>query len=327
MTTPTPEIPPKPTSVAEWTLVDADLARKWLAGNSLETNRPPRQPWHETMAQDMVVGKFDPNAETVKLTAPTPEAPDGVVVDGQNRLFAVLDADKIKPGVKVWILVAFGVPLAYQGTVDIGRSRSLADLLHLEYKVGHPEAVAATAMKLYAWDGGARWFGPGGAKVRPSKPQLKDYFIANSTEIIHATTSAVGVRRELRLQGAIVAMAYAVFARMDPECAQEYFKTLRTGHPNYGAEDPAYQVRERLKKDREKGSIPPYETLYWLFTGWNQKGRGKRTSAVIMPKNGLTPLNFPELEKPRRDRWMLGGSPLAVAPAEEGTLFPAGDHR
>ena len=84
-------------------------------------NRPIKRTAIDAMAQAMAEGRFQPNnGDTLRVTV------DNTLVDGQNRLYAV-----IKSGVAQMMTVAYNVPRGAVSSIDQGTPRNVRDILIL----------------------------------------------------------------------------------------------------------------------------------------------------------------------------------------------------
>jgi hypothetical protein len=101
---------------AELISVSPALAARWLERN--ESNRTVREGRVNALAEAMRRGEFVVTGDTIKF------APDGRLLDGQHRLWAVLES-----GVTVQMLVAYNIAPEAQVVMDTGAARKFADTL------------------------------------------------------------------------------------------------------------------------------------------------------------------------------------------------------
>jgi len=100
------------------------IAKNLLAKNP--NNRKLNENWALRLAVDIDEGKWALNGETIIIDT------DGNVLDGQHRLRAVVIADK-----SIMVNVARNVLAETKTTIDIGKSRTLADILTLSGNKNH----------------------------------------------------------------------------------------------------------------------------------------------------------------------------------------------
>jgi hypothetical protein len=104
---------------AEVMQITPDLAREWLERNPI--NRKLSPPHVQKIALAIISGEWAMNGEAIKFNC------DGTLLDGQHRLAAIIEA-----GIAVPSLVITGIEQQAQGTMDLGRSRSLIDFLRMD---------------------------------------------------------------------------------------------------------------------------------------------------------------------------------------------------
>jgi len=109
--------------------IDPQLATYML--ENMIANRRVNKARVTAYTEDMLSGGWVNNGETIKMS------PDGKLVDGQHRLYAV-----IASGCTIEFTVAYNVPLDMVPTIDAGRPRSINDYLTM---TGGENSIAITA--------------------------------------------------------------------------------------------------------------------------------------------------------------------------------------
>src|SRR4051794_37109554 len=105
------KIPPKVESGAR-VLVTPEMAMRLLDANKL--NRPLTSGHAERIAQQIIQGKWRFNGDTIKISE------DGDVLDGQHRLFAIIEAK-----IAVETIIVYGIKRDAFATIDtIRKTRS-----------------------------------------------------------------------------------------------------------------------------------------------------------------------------------------------------------
>lgn len=112
-----------------YTLVTPQTAAELMSRN--QHNRGIKQLKIDQYARDMAAGKWHPDASDLKFSA------EGILLDGQNRLLACIQAD-----VPFATLVRTGLDAEAQDHVDTGAVRTLADVFKM-HGVSDPNNVAA----------------------------------------------------------------------------------------------------------------------------------------------------------------------------------------
>lgn len=100
-------------------------ATKWLEGNV--HNRNVRDSVVSRYARDMKAGAWRLTHQGIAFDKSEPD-PGKTLVDGQHRLFAIVEAD-----VPVRLLVSFGVPMDAQGVIDDNLQRTMVDTMKLAH--------------------------------------------------------------------------------------------------------------------------------------------------------------------------------------------------
>ena len=148
-----------PTNVTvEWTSYTADKAKVLLRKNV--HNRNIRRHVVEAYARDMAQGNWQPTGEAVKVSN------DGILLDGQHRLAAVIYAcENLGLDKPVTMLTIRGLPTATQDVMDTGIARKASDALQLE-GVTHASATAAAVKVLIRLERGTIFdHSPGASRV------------------------------------------------------------------------------------------------------------------------------------------------------------------
>ena len=115
------------------------IAREWLTHNI--DNRSPREASIESYAQDMLAGRWQLTGESIKF------AEDGRLLDGQNRLMAV-----IKSGIPIETVVVRGLDPRSQIAMDGGIARTSGDALGFARQDGESKyLLGATSRNCLAW--------------------------------------------------------------------------------------------------------------------------------------------------------------------------------
>lgn len=245
-------------------------------------NRGVRWTHVQRIAEKMKAGLWKPNAEVIKVDW------DGVVVDGQHRLLAI-----VRSGVTVEVDICYGVEPDAVYTMDEGRNRHLRDKISREFpdlkrkKIYREVAMIYTKVADYdltSEDGYQAW----GRRNRTSwnYPEVFRWVRRHKSalDFIIGECKREGGRefmRPLSIMGAL----YFICHRADPDEAFAFFTMMidGMGYPR-GKEEPAYWCRreiERLHAARQKGSDParwPYMTA--VCAAFNAHLRGETITST-----------------------------------------------
>jgi len=116
-------------------LVTVALATKWLEGNT--HNRPVRDSRVHQYANDMKEGRWGVSHQGIAF------AEDGTLLDGQHRLWAILEAK-----VPIEMMVTTGLPMDAQKYIDEGLPRSVVDVMKLDGQENISAYRAAVARRM-----------------------------------------------------------------------------------------------------------------------------------------------------------------------------------
>lgn len=149
-------------------LVTPDLAREWLGENKI--NRSPKRGKHHLWARDMLEGRWNSDNPGSAIVF----GKETGLLDGQNRLYAIVVAEQIDPtfpGVEMYV---YGdVPDRARDFMDIGTSRSVADVLNMKGHTTAAPTVAAAAQLVMNYLDGER------LNHQRSRPDKVTFILAN----------------------------------------------------------------------------------------------------------------------------------------------------
>lgn len=226
------------------------------------SNRPKKPAKIRTYARDMAGGTYGLTGDTIKFGS------DGYLKDGQNRFSAGVLA-----GVPFTTHVVFGVDPALFARMDIGRTRSAADVF----------AIAGIA---YAADSAAavRWLvlltspNPLNRVTHANELLLERYRDFPNLE------PSVRIGQGIRLTwghpaGAMAALHY-LFARKDAARADEFFSRWQEGRFEKRS-DPIKFLQDRLlsMKAQNHGRVHEAVRNALVITAWNAFVTGSKVTA------------------------------------------------
>jgi hypothetical protein len=240
--------------------------------------------------------KFD--ASPIRL------ADDGLLLDGQHRLEAVIESGTTQP-----MLVVMGVEKEAQKVMDTGRKRSFANVLTLEGEKD-TTGLAAVILMHYRWVNGLRGerlFRPGGG-ITSSAATAEVLIPQNATLLAHfhenlwlrdTLRPGAAISRFTNLPPRIATFAYALIHQIPNVAADEdfFWDRLKTG---IGLEEdsPILQLRNRLAdahQEKLRGShVVPQLLLAYVFKSWNFYREGAQMKRLMIKLGGAFPDKFPE---------------------------------
>ena len=247
-----------------YTLITPAMAESILNKNTF--NRPLRAGVVEKYMRDMLAGKWRKNGSTIVLTV------DGTLLDGQHRLFAIVEAachDKNFRGVE--IIIVRDADMSALPTIDTGLARTFADFKKLEASgTGHvfPYADQVSAvLRLVYWYNN-QWPRIQVRTARVSHQELDDLLQKNPT--IPELVGEVGASDKLRRlrSASTTAFVYAMAARQHPNEARAWLDVLKTGDGE--KTHPAMVLRQQLIDKALAGKVlDPPTRLVWTIKSWN----------------------------------------------------------
>lgn len=261
--------PQKPT-VAN-VVVTPEMATRWLERNIGNRRFKPQE--INRYARDMAAGNWKFTGEPIKF------AKDGRLLDGQNRLAAI-----VKSGCSILMSVVRGLDDEAQRVMDTGAKRTSAD--DLQMFAGEKHATSLAAAVKFALT--AEQVGIERAN-RHSVSNLEiAQFLERNPDIREATSVAREVARQIDALQAVVAYAYWQLSRIDLIEAHEFFHAAATG-VGLTAGDPILAMTKRFaeaRRNRER--LPHAVQLSIIYRVWNARREGKtmRFVRVRSPKGG-----------------------------------------
>ena len=114
--------------------ITPEMAKEYLLKNT--HNRDKKKKSIQRYTKDMVEGRWIPGVCAIIF------AEDGTLIDGQNRLYAVVNAN-----VPITFIVVKGVPMEAQAVVDTPSVRTTADVFRLSDVANH--STVGTVVKRY----------------------------------------------------------------------------------------------------------------------------------------------------------------------------------
>lgn len=238
------------------------LAEEILDKNTL--NRPLRSGRVERYSADMKAGNWKLNGESIKITA------DHQLLDGQHRLFAVIDS-----GVTIESLIVEGLDADVMATIDTGAQRSFSDVLAIGK--GKNTTIAAGATRWVAWYKSGRRGHPNSGNV--THTEMLRVFEANPD--LSTAAAAIGSSKARRfVPPSILAFVYLMASRTDTAKAGAWLELLASG-ANMDEKHPVFQLRERMARNAaEKAKLAPLDVCALAIKSWNQFITGKRTNTL-----------------------------------------------
>ena len=155
--------------------ITPDMAAQMLERNTM--NRNISQLNVTRYANDMASGAWEQNGETIKI------AEDGTILDGQHRLWAIIES-----GVTVTMIVVYNVRKEAVGSIDSGVTRLFHHLLKIKGSQ-HPTTAAMITKFAWIYENFDRQMRSSSAKTETRNSVLEPYYDENRDLLEHAATS------------------------------------------------------------------------------------------------------------------------------------------
>lgn len=265
-----------------YTLVTPRMAEEILSRNT--RNRPLRAGVVERYARDMAAKNWKHNAMPIRI------ARDGTLMDGQHRLWAIIESNTPTD-----MIVLDGLPEDAIDTIDNGANRAYSDYRTIRAKaegkaLNYPNEFQAVLRWIFwyetAWPALSR--GKVGAKVgtfaeldeiAERYPKLNDYI----------GDAKAAVQKTHIIRQSTLAFVYSMAAEAEPEKAARWLDVLLRGVTEV-PDHPALALRERMlnaKINREK--LDPMHELVFVIKSWNAFAQGQGLKAVRWIGDELVP--------------------------------------
>jgi hypothetical protein len=241
-------------------------------------------------------GEWIPDGNPIRISA------DGLLLDGQHRLAAIVEA-----GIAVPVILLTGLPAESQLVMDSGKSRSFAEYLSIRDVQNHIQ-IAATTTLLWNYDHGVfTWRGDWFARPLPTHQQLWELYQKRHEEIRLGTMQGHVVGRVVRMSRSVVAGAWIILG--DIECGKcgplppdlDDFYDQMAMRKTSEFDSITLLIKLMNAKDRAPGIAGPsvYSQkvqLALLFKAWNYYREGRPVQTLrfsLGGKDGVNRENFP----------------------------------
>ena len=260
-------------------VVTPEKAAEWLVGNT--HNRRQKATAIEKYAEDMAAGRWDLNGESLKFNG------DGRLLDGQNRLLAV-----VQSRATIRSVVVRGVSAAAQDTMDVGVSRRLSDVLQLRGEVNTID-LSSGIVTLWRWtqDPADSSF-TGGPSIHQALAFLEEH-----PGLRHSVNEAEKVRKAIGLRGSIGIALHYITSSIDATDAEGFWGRLVSG-TELTNDDPILLLRNALLADRSAAGLKGQrmsraKTWALCVKSWNAYREGAKVKLLVWRPGGARPEAFP----------------------------------
>lgn len=229
--------------------ITADFANELLARNRL--NRHVSASVVNKYARDMNAGRWHLNGQTIKFSS------SGKLLDGQHRLEAAKKSKK-----PFDVILVEGLPEQSFSSLDIGRRRSVADILR---EKGESHTVVLASALRWLW------------MIR-NEVVLAANSSPTNGEMLRLLDDNPNIRQSLRhvvqireiMGSGIACSLHYVFASIDQAKSNDFFSRLIDG-VQLSEQSPIYHLRERLIRTRtsHRVRLAEAERVALTIKAWN----------------------------------------------------------
>ena len=227
----------------------------------------------------MKAGNWRVTGEAIKFAA------DGHLLDGQNRLTAVVES-----GVAVVSLVVRGLDTTAQVSMDSGVARTAADALTMH---GTQNAVVAAAIARLAlsWRAGIIRTTTASNMLTVTTSESLDF--VSSDPYIERAAHIAKTCKEIAAPPSAVGFAAWLLLQVDHLAAEIFFADLAQLRTS-GKGDPRYTLLSRLQSIKNSNERPETVTYaFYIIRTWNACRTGK-TLGNLKTGNAHGPFTFPD---------------------------------
>lgn len=248
-------------------------AEKWLSGNV--HNRTLRSNRVDQLKEAIDRGEWQFDGSPIRFGT------DGVLLDGQHRLWAIFLSGQTCKAV-----VIRGLDQESQLVMDVGSRRSLADHLKLR-KYPDPARLAAALNLKWKLDNNELR-----SAVKPTFTQALQV-LDDHPDMTGSVSFCHTHRNHVNYGGTapFIVMHYE-FTSRDSDAAEAFFHGLVTGEDLH-AGDPVYTLRRALETN-ERPSNP--HLMAWMIKAWNAYLDGVKMDRLIWRPVGTRAEQFPTIK-------------------------------
>lgn len=260
--------------------VTPEMAGEWLAGNTV--NRKIRQAPVNQYASDMLAGRWTLTGDAICFS------PDGLLLNGQHRLNAVVSS-----GMTIPMLVMRNIPAEAMGNMDAGAKRSQADFLNFQGET-HTAALAS-ALKLALIYSDGRLYRD--RKVQSTSNGELLEFLEENPDIRESVAFIYANAKKVDLTPTAKIVTHWLFARASDRAQADLFYELLSTRIGLPAGSPILALDSRIREmRRQRVRLTHREELYLLVKAWNYWRTG-RSAVKLSAKSKTGDLRIPTVAR------------------------------
>jgi hypothetical protein len=258
-------------------MVTPEMAERWL--KNMVKQRKERPTDIGEYARRILEGEWMFNGETMKFT------PDGRLLDGQNRLRAIVLAGR--PAIET---IVRNVPEEAFMTIDDGKRKTAADVLHCN-GFSNPRELGAAIRFLKLYEDG-KIANP--VAVSLSNAKIVEIIRRNPT--LTKSLEHIKIYKVSKILSAGIAIGcHYLFSRQDEFHADQFFARLGDGI-GLKPGDPILLLRDRLfVNSKSKAKLKRTEVTALVIKAWNFYRAKTTIKSLRWTRGGERPEPFPRI--------------------------------
>lgn len=250
----------------EWVVVTPELAEEWLGKN--HGNRAQRRRGIDNLSRDITTGDFLMTGDSIKFDW------DGVLIDGQHRLEAV-----IKSQMPIHVVVCRGLDPRVKSVLDTQIRRSAADALKFSGVSSFATTIAGIARISIGIDTGFLKNARQMSLPLLTNAEVVEWYAANM-DAGEAAAFAGQVYKKINATPAPLGYCILATSRIDPVISREFFEDLKDLRTQ-GKGDPRATLLSALSTMRERRTANSAAMqLAYIFRAWNALREGRELSVL-----------------------------------------------
>lgn len=251
--------------------ITPEMARKLLDKNEKNRNVSERQV--EYLTTEILNDRFMFNGESIIV------AENGALLDGQHRLMAVVKANK-----SIESILIEGVPNEAQKTIDVGITRTAANVLSMEgikYSTVVAKGVRAILMNLSisTKKGGGRISSSEILAAYKKEEALLSEMASYTVHLYNVSSKIISAGQGL---------AYIYLFSLEDRLAKQFIKEVYTGQ-QVGLSNAAILLRNRLIDDKlSRKKMTETNKRDLVITAWKKYLRGEINENLKLTSEDLS---------------------------------------
>ena len=244
-------------------------------------NRPLSEVHVSRIARQIIAGKWEFNGDTIKI------AKTGDVLDGQHRLWAVIEAKQ-----PIETILVDGIERSAFSTIDtVRRLRTGSDIVALNGQLRHRQIIASALTWLVRWQRGCL------EDFRASHNKIENSDIEEAFDA-HGKGMARSVDRCRSLRGlanqSLMSFLYYVLANRNLDLAERMISTMENP-AGVSIDDPFFRFRSWIAADYSRRK-EPLMVIALAIKAATAANAGRSIKLLSWKNQGARAEAFPTLE-------------------------------